>query len=314
MFCSYFSFKGIPYAQPPLGNLRFRAPLPHPGWSGVRNAHQHGHNCPSGSLLGGFSHEEDCLSLNIYTESLTGSLPIMVYFHGGSFNGGSGNDLIWGPDYFVDEGVIMITINYRLGPLGFLSTNDNNAPGNYGLKDAIMALKWIQANIARFGGDPGRVTVFGESAGGAFVHYLILSPMARGLFARAISQSGSALNPWTYENDPQDVAYRFAEKLGITFSNNADLIEKLRLVPHKELIKAVPGTLDYVRMSVKSDHVKATTSNCLAGNSSWSAANSICSVQRSAGRHSVGSVFTEITASTNAVRPIQSRTIHYGIQ
>lgn len=171
----------------------------------------------------------------------------MVYIHGGSFSGGSGNDLIWGPDYFVDDGVVMVTINYRLGPLGFLSTNDNNAPGNYGLKDGVLALKWIKKNIAQFGGDPNRVTIFGESAGGVYVHYLVLSPMARGLFARAISQSGSALNPWAYETNPQDATHRFARKLGISFTNNADLIEKLRKVNFNDLIKAIPGTLDYVR-------------------------------------------------------------------
>lgn len=247
LFCSYFDFRGIPYAQPPVGELRFRAPLPHPGWEGVRDAKEHGANCPSGSVLGGLSYNEDCLFLNIYTKSLTDNLPVMVWIHGGSFSGGSGNSLVYGPDYLVDDGVMVVSINYRLGPLGFLSTGDNNAPGNYGLKDAVLALKWIQDNIARFGGDPNRVTIFGESAGGAFVHYLILSPSARGLFNRAISQSGSALNPWAYQTNPAQVARRFGERLGLRYADNAEFVEQLREVEWKDLVKAEPGFMEYVR-------------------------------------------------------------------
>lgn len=159
---------------------------------------------------------------------------------------GSGNDLLYGPDYFVDDGVIVVTINYRLGVLGFLSTNDINAPGNYGLKDCILALKWVQQNIGQFGGDPARVTIFGESSGSAFVHYLVLSPMASGLFARAISQSGSALNPWAFQRSPETIAHRLAKKLRISFDDNADLVRKLQQVSSAELVLATSGYYDVV--------------------------------------------------------------------
>lgn len=191
--------------------------------------------------MGGINFGEDCLTLNVYTKSLNQNLPVMVWLHGGGFYMGSGNDLIYGPDYFVDDGVIVVTINYRLGVLGFFSTNDNNAPGNYGLKDCVLALKWIQDNIVQFGGDPSRVTIYGESSGSAFVHYLVLSPITSGLFARAISQSGTALNPWAYQRDPIKIAHQLAKKLGITFSDNESLVNQLRQVSSMELALASSG-------------------------------------------------------------------------
>lgn len=244
--CKYYSFRGIPYAKPPIGKLRFRAPLPHPGWTGILNATEHGKNCPSDFILGGINFGENCLTLNVYTKSLTNQLPVMMYIHGGAFFSGSGNKLIYGPDYFVDENVIIVTINYRLGALGFLSTFDNNAPGNYGLKDAVLALKWIRNNIERFGGDPENVTIFGESAGGAFVHYLMLSPAARGLYVRAISQSGSALCPWAFQPKPKSSTYRLAKRLGLKWNNNTDLISQLRQVNYNDIILATPSLMNYV--------------------------------------------------------------------
>lgn len=207
---------------------------------------RHGNSCPSLWPLGTIKFGEDCLTLNVYTKSLTGKRPVMVWIFGGGFFLGSGNDIIYGPDYLIDEDVIVVTINYRLAALGFLSTNDNNAPGNYGLKDCILALKWIQNNIAQFGGDPTKVTIFGESAGAAAVHYLILSPIARGLFSRAISQSGSALSPWAFQHDPQTSAYNLAKKLSISFTDNRDLIEKLRNVKTMDILLATPEWMNYV--------------------------------------------------------------------
>lgn len=116
---NYFAFKGIPYAEPPVGNLRFRNPVPHRGWSGVRDARNHGSICPSGGWFGlEIGGVEDCLFLNVYTPSLTGSRPVMVWIHGGSFTGGSGDSWIYGPDFLVNDGVIVVTLNYRLGVLG----------------------------------------------------------------------------------------------------------------------------------------------------------------------------------------------------
>ena len=161
----YYAWRGIPYAEPPVGDLRFRDPVPHRGWSGVRDASQHGNTCPSSS--GG---NEDCLFLNVYTANIIGRRPVMVWIHGGSFNGGSGNSGNFPPDLYVPEDVVFVTLNYRLGVLGFLSTGDRFAPGNYAMKDMILALKWVRNNILNFGGDPDNVTIFGESAGGSAVH------------------------------------------------------------------------------------------------------------------------------------------------
>jgi len=167
----YNSFKGIPFAQPPVGNLRFRAPQRHAGWTGTLNARDHGSFCPSRGLFGinEDSINEDCLFINVYSPSLSGSQAVMVYVHGGAFDLGSGDSLIYGPDFLVNEGTIVVTFNYRLGILGFLSTNDGAAQGNYAMKDMVMALEWVRDNIAYFGGNPNRVTLFGQSAGSVAV-------------------------------------------------------------------------------------------------------------------------------------------------
>ncbi|KAJ6637789.1 Juvenile hormone esterase [Pseudolycoriella hygida] len=246
LLCNYSSFKGIPYGKAPVGELRFRAPLPHEGWEGIREANEHGLICPqNGILFGSNADDEDCLSLNVYSPNLNRRLPVMVWIYGGSFSSGSGNSFIYGPNFFVGEGVVLVTMNYRVGALGFLSTGDENAPGNYGMKDIILSLKWVQDNIANFGGDPNDVTIFGESAGGAATHYLILSPEAKGLFHKAISQSGSAINPWAYQPDPEAVAHQLAKDMGITFTDNADLIRQLREAKPSEMNHATPGMLDY---------------------------------------------------------------------
>lgn len=126
---------------------------------------------------------DDCLYLNIYTTELKPEVPraVMVWIHGGAFYSGSGNDDIYGPDYIVEKNVVLVTINYRVGIIGFLNLDDEEAPGNQGLKDQVMALKWVKRNIEKFGGDPSNVTIFGESAGSASVHYLTLSPLAQGI-------------------------------------------------------------------------------------------------------------------------------------
>lgn len=174
----YFSWKGIPYAEPPVGNLRFREPVAHRGWTGVRNASAHGESCPSSGWLADKAGDEDCLFLNVYSTSIIDRRPVMVWIHGGSFTGGSGDDGLYGPDHLITEDVVIVTINYRVGVLGFLSTGDRHAPGNQGMKDMILALRWVQNNILNFGGDPDNVTIFGESAGGCAVHckYNLMTP------------------------------------------------------------------------------------------------------------------------------------------
>lgn len=196
VFRRHFSYKGIPYAAPPVGNLRFRAPVRPAPWSGVRQAFNHGAICPQLGLTGdAVSGNENCLFLNVYTPtSMSGVLPVMVYIHGGGFGAGSGNSDQLGPEIILTEDVIYVSVNYRLSVLGFINTGDAESPGNNGLKDIILALRWVQSNIGFFGGNPNDVTILGTSAGGAAVHALVLSPAASGLFHKAQSHSGKFRN------------------------------------------------------------------------------------------------------------------------
>ncbi|SRR5579875_204119 len=190
-------FLGIPYAAPPVGALRWRPPQPAASWSGVRDATTFAPHCPQpASPFGEASTSEDCLYLNVFTPSQRAAgpgYPVMVWIHGGAFVSGESND--YDPTQLVEDGVTVVTFNYRLGALGFLAhpalADANGQSGDYGLMDQQAALRWVQRNIASFGGDPRSVTIFGESAGGLSVLAQVASPQARGLFDRAIVESGS---------------------------------------------------------------------------------------------------------------------------
>ena len=190
-------FLGIPYAAPPVGALRWRPPQPAAGWSGVRDATRFAPHCPqSPSPFGQASTSEDCLFLNVFTpgrQEAGPPRPVMVWIHGGALVTGESND--YDPAKLVAEGVTVVTINYRLGALGFLAhpalADANGQSGDYGLEDQQAALRWVQRNIAGFGGNPHDVTIFGESAGGPSTLSQVASPQARGLFDRAIVESGS---------------------------------------------------------------------------------------------------------------------------
>jgi para-nitrobenzyl esterase len=208
------AFLGIPYAAPPTGANRWRAPQPAAGWTGVRAADRFGASCwqalaPKGKGFGPWTHEyvvdgpvsEDCLFLNVWrpaktTPKASAKLPVLVWIHGGGFSQGSGSVPIYDGANLAARGVVVVTINYRLGVLGFFAhpeltkEAEGGAPANWGLQDMVAALKWVQANIAAFGGDPSQVTIAGQSAGSMAVHELVVSPMAKGLFARAIAESG----------------------------------------------------------------------------------------------------------------------------
>lgn len=190
-----YSFRGIRYAEPPVGQQRFQPPIPAADWQDTFDASEEGPSCPYPRAE---KPSEDCLRLNVYTTKLpcdseNVSRPVMVYIHPGGFYSFSGQSSWWGPQYIMDKDIVLVTINYRLGSLGFLSTGDNLAPGNNGLKDQVIALRWIQRNIAHFGGNPNAVTLVGDSAGSFSIMLHMVSPMSQNLFHRAISMSGSAM-------------------------------------------------------------------------------------------------------------------------
>jgi len=200
------AFKGIPFAAPPVGDRRWRPPHPVASWGGERAADQFGPRCTQsgrpalGSGLPIQPRSEDCLYLNVWTSAEPDERrPVMVWIHGGALTTGAGSVASYDGTNLARRGVVLVTINYRLGPFGYLAhpllsaESDHNASGNYGVLDQIEALKWVQRNIARFGGDPDRVTIFGESAGSWSVQTLVASPLTDGLFHRAIGQSGGVL-------------------------------------------------------------------------------------------------------------------------
>ncbi len=196
-------FKGIPYAQPPVGNLRWREPMPVKPWTGVRDATKLGASCMQGLNIPGMAdiQNEDCLFINIETPGwpTTLRLPVMVWIHGGGNIAGSGHSPMTNGENLIRRGVVMVSFNYRLGTFGFFAhpaltrESPHHASGNQGILDQIAALKWVRDNITKFGGDPGNVTIFGESAGSLDVSVLMTTPLSKGLFHRAIGESGPAV-------------------------------------------------------------------------------------------------------------------------
>ncbi|XP_075975304.1 juvenile hormone esterase-like isoform X2 [Anticarsia gemmatalis] len=236
---TYNSFKGIPYAQPPVGKLRFLAPqLPLP-WEGTRNATAHGAVCPQVDIFTNVftPGSEDCLFLNVYTPNITTDLlPVMVYIHGGGYKCGSGNIDNLGPDFLVAKGVVVVTINYRLDALGFLCMDTAEVPGNAGLKDQLAAIKWVKKNIDKFGGSPSNITIFGQSAGAASVAYHTISPLSKGYFQRAIVMSGSPYSDWTLPYKPAKRAFILGEILGFETNNTTELLNFLQNVTFEKLV------------------------------------------------------------------------------
>ena len=201
-------FLGIPYAQPPVGGLRWREPAPLGAWTGVRNAQAFGAPCAQPALGDWNQHDaeiskEDCLYLNVITPVWPpkNPLPVMLWIHGGGNQGGTASSALYKDGTLVKHGVLLVTVNYRLGIFGFLAHPEltresaHHASGNYGLMDQIAALRWVRENIAKFGGDPGNITVFGQSAGAKDTGLLMASPLAKDQFQRAIAESGSTLYP-----------------------------------------------------------------------------------------------------------------------
>lgn len=220
-------YHGIPYAAPPVGDRRWAPPAPVEPWDDVRDATAPGPGCVQQADQGGFydaatavaAMDEDCLLLNVWTraEHVDEAAPVMVWIHGGGLTVGSGD--AYPGELLTSKGVVLVTINYRLGPFGFLALPElgtesrSGVSGNQGIRDQIAALEWVRDNIAQFGGDPGTVTIFGESAGSMSVSFLQASPLARGLFHRVIGQSGGAFGPMTVADTAETTGAEFAAAL-----------------------------------------------------------------------------------------------------
>jgi len=240
-------FRGIPYAAPPVGNLRWREPQPVAHWDGVRKADQFGAICMQPAPRGATSApnmSEDCLFLNVWTaaSSANDRRPVMVWIHPGGYQTGSGSTPGYDGEALAKKGVVLVTINYRLGVFGFFShpeltkESEHHASGNYALMDQAAALGWVQKNIAAFGGDPQRVTVFGDSAGSSSIANLMGSPRAKGLFQRAVGESGAwmglSLTPGRTLAEAEQAGVKIAEGL------QAPTLDQLRAKPAEDLLKA----------------------------------------------------------------------------
>lgn len=238
----FSAFEGIPYAKPPVGDLRFEAPQPVSPWNDVLNASTQ-YRCKQAKnpimLFGGKLGTEDCLYLNVYVPnkqpSESDSYDVIVNIHGGAFMAGDAS--LAGPEFLMDRDIIYVNMNYRLGILGFLSTEDHTVPGNNGLKDQQLALKWVQAHIKQFGGNSNSVTLMGLSSGGVLVHFHYFSSGSKGLFHRGISQSGTALMSWSIQENALQKARKLAVSLNCKDADTKRFINCLKKIPVDRLIK-----------------------------------------------------------------------------
>ncbi|XP_061176096.1 acetylcholinesterase-like [Saccostrea echinata] len=237
------TFLGIPFAEPPLGVLRFAKPIKKARFTHAFSATKYGPACPQKAefsqqwIPGKPMISEDCLTLNVFAPAHAHNLAVMVWFHGGAFV--IGQSSIYDASTLSGFGnVVVVTANYRLGPIGFLATDDDTAKGNYGLWDQHMALQWVHDNIASFGGDPNLVTVFGESAGGASSFFQAIYPSNKGLMKRIISESGTAICPWAYSERATVGRYSklLGMKLNCSVATNVKLVNCLRTKPFEDLI------------------------------------------------------------------------------
>ena len=244
------AFLGIPYAAPPVGDLRWKAPEPPAKWKDTRDATSYGARCAQGRVFPDMVFQdsgpsEDCLFLNVYTPADAtdaSKLPVMFWIHGGGYSGGASSEPRHNGDFLPLKGVVLVTINYRLGVFGFLATEDlakeaGGAAGNYGLMDMVSALHWVRDNIKNFGGDPDNVTIFGESAGSFAVSTLMASPMSQGLFEKAIGESGGAF-PSAMNLGGKTVAERAKTDGAWVASLGVKTLAELRALPTDTILEA----------------------------------------------------------------------------
>ncbi len=242
-------WKGIPFAAAPVGELRWKAPQPVPAWPGARDADKFGHQCMQKGIFTlevmtseeGMS--EDCLYLNVWRPKQEGKFPVMVWIHGGGYTGGTANTpMYWGDRLAEEGGVVVVTANYRLNIFGFFADpslrdeDPNQSTGGYATLDQVAALKWVQDNIGNFGGDPGNVTIFGESAGGWSICTLLATPLAKGLFQRAILESGGC-----DASEDLEKGYQVAKKTAENFGCAPSDLKCLRAIPAKKMLKVSTG-------------------------------------------------------------------------
>ncbi|XP_065332693.1 esterase FE4-like [Cloeon dipterum] len=251
-----YTFLGIPYAKPPVKELRFQPPVPAEPWEGIYDATKNRSRCaqlkyPDMAYVG----KEDCLFINVYSTKLPQEnekvlAPVIFFIHGGLFVQSNGNIEKYNPSLLLDGepgNSLFVTFNYRLGALGFLSTESADCPGNFGLKDQVQALKWVKENIAAFGGNPDKVTIMGDNAGAVSAHLHMMSPLSKGLFHAAISQSGNALTHWAWNRDPIGRTHRLAELLecGDNTTSNHDILKCMRAKPTELVVKKAHVVLQW---------------------------------------------------------------------
>jgi len=260
-------YKGIPYAAAPIDNFRWRPPQPVEPWEGIRKCEEFASRCPqppyaedsfwnTREWVDKTEQCEDCLYLNVWTTANPrgDKLPVMVWIHGGGLTSGSASQPLYDSEKMARKGVVVVTINYRLGPLGFLAhpelskESENNSSGNYGVLDQIAALQWVQRNIEKFGGDPDIVTIFGESAGSKSVCALVASPLAKGLFHRAIGQSGGGFEAMSYLKEDRP-GFMAAEKSGLALAKTVGgdeetiaTLDELRSLSASQVLEAAKKT------------------------------------------------------------------------
>ncbi|XP_072136083.1 fatty acyl-CoA hydrolase precursor, medium chain-like isoform X1 [Mobula birostris] len=253
-----YNYLSIPFAKPPVGPLRFSVPQTPETWTGTRKATTFAPGCLQNSVLAEFltefliinsgpaAYSENCLYLNVHTPvrptDTKTKLPVMVWIHGGGFIFGS-SLLFDGSPLAAYEDVVVVVIQYRLGVLGFLSSGDEHMPANLGMLDQIEALKWVQENIKSFGGDPNSVTIFGESSGGIAVTLLLASPLAKGLFHKAISESGTALYEILYNRKPNTTVQEIASKVGCGLSTSLEVVVCLRNKSEEEMLNLTQSAM-----------------------------------------------------------------------
>jgi para-nitrobenzyl esterase len=260
-------FKGIPYAQPQVGAMRWKPPAPLPAWPGVRDASDFGPACiqVQSGLSSIYSEKpfpmsEDCLTLNVWAPANAKNAPVFFWIYGGALWGGSSREPLYDGTELAKRGLVVVTINYRLGPLGWLAHPELSAElpehisGNYGLLDQIAALKWVKTNIAGFGGDPSKVTIAGESAGGLSVMYLMASPDARGLFSRAIAESAYMVSMPALKQTTYGTPSAEASGLKLAQALHAANIAALRAMDAATITKAAAGA-QFLPFGVVDGHV-----------------------------------------------------------